>query len=129
MLDVPVRSAGTRRTIKLSPGAAGVRGTRRPVSPPTRVGTNWGFGRSGSMLAFPIRIVPCGDGGVTACFPDVPEAQSRGADEDEAVGGALAALEKALAGYVADGRPIPAPSDICGAPTVETTRFSLLGLE
>ena len=81
------------------------------------------------MLAYPIRIVPDDDDGVIACFPDVPEAESRGADEDLAMAGALAALEKALAGYVADGRPIPAPSDICGAPTVETARFSLLGID
>jgi predicted RNase H-like HicB family nuclease len=81
------------------------------------------------MIAYPIRIVPGDDGGVIAAFPDIPEAESRGADEDEAVGGALAALEKALAVYVADGRPIPAPSDICGAPTVKTARFSLIGLE
>jgi antitoxin HicB len=81
------------------------------------------------MLAYPIRIVPGDPDGVIACFPDVPEAESRGADEEEAVGGALAALDKALASYVADGRPIPAPSDICGAPTVETARFSLLGFD
>ena len=81
------------------------------------------------MLAFPIRIVPDDHGGIIACFPDVPEAESRGSNEEEAVGGALGALEKALATYVADGRPIPTPSDICGAPTVETARFSLLGME
>ena len=81
------------------------------------------------MLAFPIRIIPGDPDGVIACFPDVPEAESRGADEEEAVGGALAALEKALAAYVADGRSIPRPSDICGAPTVETARFSLIGME
>jgi predicted RNase H-like HicB family nuclease len=81
------------------------------------------------MLAFPIRLIPGDPDGVIACFPDVPEAESHGAGEDEAVNGALAALEKALAAYVADGRPIPKPSDICGAPTVETARFSLLGME
>ncbi len=81
------------------------------------------------MLTFPMRIVPGDPDGVIACFPDVPEAESRGADEEEAVDGALAALEKALAAYVADGRAIPKPSDICGAPTVETARFSLLSME
>ncbi|HEY5723123.1 MAG TPA: hypothetical protein VIT45_12450 [Allosphingosinicella sp.] len=81
------------------------------------------------MLTFPMRIVPGDPDGVIACFPDVPEAESRGEDEAAAVNGALAALEKALAGYVADGRAIPKPSDICGAPTVETARFSLLGME
>ena len=81
------------------------------------------------MLAFPIRIVPDDPDGVIACFPDVPEAESKGSDEAEAVAGALDALEKALAAYVADGRAIPRPSDICGAPTVETARFSLLGME
>ena len=81
------------------------------------------------MLAFPMRIVPGDPDGVIACFPDVPEAESRGADEDEAVAGALKALERALSAYVADGRAIPTPSEICGAPTVETARFSLIGME
>ena len=81
------------------------------------------------MLVYPIRIVPGDRGSVVAMFPDIPEAVSEGADEDQAVDGALPALEKALAGYVADGRPIPSPSDICGAPTVETARFSLIGLD
>jgi antitoxin HicB len=81
------------------------------------------------MLAYPVRLIPDEEGGVVLVFHDVPEASSRGADEDEAFAGALAALEMALAAYVADGRPVPAPSDICGAPTVETKRFSLVGLD
>jgi antitoxin HicB len=62
-------------------------------------------------------------------FPDVPEAVAAAATEDEAFDQALPALEAALATYVVQGRPIPAPSDICGAPTVRTEKFSLLGLE
>jgi antitoxin HicB len=79
--------------------------------------------RSLSMLEYTVRLIPDEDGGVIATFPDVPEAVSKGATEDEAFDGALDALEKTLAAYVADGRAVPAPSDICCAPKVATTRF------
>lgn len=81
------------------------------------------------MLSYPVRPVPEDDETVLIIFPDIPEAVSRGTSEEEAFNGALAALETALAGYVADGRSIPKPSDICGAPKVTTQRFSAIGLE
>ena len=81
------------------------------------------------MLNYHLRLIPDGKGGVIAMFPDVPEAESRGATEDEAVAGAQKALETALAAYVADGRPIPAPSETCCAPMVETAKFDLVGME
>jgi predicted RNase H-like HicB family nuclease len=81
------------------------------------------------MLNYPIRLIPDGKGGVIAMFPDVPEAESRGATEDEAVAGAREALETALASYVADGRPVPAPADTCCAPMVATERFEQVGEE
>ena len=80
------------------------------------------------MLRYPVRFTPT-DGGVQLSFPDVPEAQVNAATEEEAIAGALEALERSLSGYVVDARPIPGPSDICGAPTVQTERFSLTGLE
>jgi predicted RNase H-like HicB family nuclease len=81
------------------------------------------------MLNYPIRLIPDGEGGVIAAFPDVPEAESQGATEDEAIAGARGVLETVLASYVADGRPIPAPTDTCCAPMVATDRFGLAGME
>ena len=76
------------------------------------------------MLSYPARVVPGDDGRVLVTFPDVPEAVSSGDTEDAAFDGALACLEQTLSGYVADGRSLPPPSDICGAPMVETRRFT-----
>jgi antitoxin HicB len=81
------------------------------------------------MLNYPVRLIPDGKGGVIATFPDVPEAKSHGATEDEAIEACSKALETALAAYVADGRPIPAPSETCCAPMVATERFDLVGME
>lgn len=79
------------------------------------------------MLAFPVRFVPGDEGGVLATFPDVPEALNWGKDEDEAMDGALRSLESALSAYVADGHPLPRPSEICGAPTIVTRRYGPSG--
>lgn len=81
------------------------------------------------MLTYPVRLTPEEDGGVTLTFPDIPEASVSGASEEEVFAHALAELEKALAEHVVDGRAIPAPSDICGAPTVTTEKYSLVGIE
>ena len=75
------------------------------------------------MLAFPVRLIPTADGRVRACFPDVPEAVTEGADEDDAVNRAKFVLEMALGHYVVHGREIPKPSDACGSPVVETAKF------
>ena len=81
------------------------------------------------MITYPVRLIP-GDGGcVTLVFPDLPGASVVGSDEDDAFEQAPQLLEKMLSGYVVDGRPIPAPSDICGAPTVTTRQFGLLGMD
>ena len=79
-------------------------------------------------LSYPVRFIPA-DEGVQIIFPDLPGVVTEGADEEEALQLALPALEQALGGYVVDGRAIPSPSEICGAPTVTTARFNLLGLE
>ena len=81
------------------------------------------------MLSYPVRFIPAEDGTVIVRFPDVPEAAAVGADEDEALASAAAILETVLATYCVDGRPIPHPSDICGAPQVTTEKFSLIGME
>jgi antitoxin HicB len=81
------------------------------------------------MLTYPVRLAPGDDVKVLLTFPDVPEASVAGASEDEVIAAAQEVLEQVLAGYVVDARPIPAPSEICGAPTISTARFSLTGAE
>jgi predicted RNase H-like HicB family nuclease len=61
-------------------------------------------------------------------FHDVPEAVIVAAGEDDAFSRALPVLETVLGGYVLEGRSIPRPSEVCGAPTVRTDRFSTLGM-
>ena len=54
---------------------------------------------------------------VVATFPDIPEALTEGATEDDALAEAKDCLLAALGGYVQDGRAIPTPSP--GAGTAE----------
>ena len=81
------------------------------------------------MLSYPVRLIPGDDGSVTLTVIDIPEVVVVGADEDEVFRQALPQLETVLAGYVVEGRALPAPSDICAAPTVTTTQFSVLVLD
>lgn len=81
------------------------------------------------MLSYPVRVTPGGEEAVMLTFPDVPEAVVVGRCEDEAFRGAPLVLEAILTAYVVEGRPIPAPSEPEGAPTVCTRRFSLIGAE
>ncbi len=77
------------------------------------------------MISYPVRMVPADEGMVLVAFPDVPEAIAAGETEDEALSMAPEILEVILDQYVAEGIPLPTPSDICGAPKVATHRFSL----
>ncbi len=61
------------------------------------------------MFDYPVTLTPDGDT-VLVSFPDVPEAVTFGADEDEALLQAVDALESALSFYVDDRKPLPAPS-------------------
>jgi antitoxin HicB len=61
------------------------------------------------MFDYPVILTP-DDGTVLVTFPDVPEAITFGADEDEALLQAVDALESALAFYVGDRKPLPLPS-------------------
>ncbi len=70
------------------------------------------------MRSYPIRLIPYDGGGVLVRFPDVPEAVACGATEEEAIVNAGPVLETVLQCYISEGRPLPDPSDICGAPTV-----------
>lgn len=81
------------------------------------------------MLAYPARLLPTDEGTVMLTLPDVPEVVLVGRNEDDAFERAPALLESVLAGYVVERRAIPAPSEICGAPTIATDKFSLVGLD
>lgn len=69
------------------------------------------------MFDYPVTLTP-DDGTVLVTFPDVPEAITFGADEDEALLQAVDALESALAFYVDARKPLPVPSAAEGRPTV-----------
>jgi antitoxin HicB len=62
------------------------------------------------LQSYPIILTPDENGSVIARFPDVPEAMTVGADENNAVEWAQDALVVALTGYVDDRRDIPPPS-------------------
>jgi antitoxin HicB len=81
------------------------------------------------MLSYPVRLGSRDDGGVILTFPDIPEAAVSADSEEEAMGQALRVLETRLATYVLEGKPIPAPSEIAGAPLITTEQFSLLGFD
>lgn len=61
------------------------------------------------MFDYPVLLTP-DDGTVLVTFPDVPEAITFGADEDEALMYAVDALETALTFYVEARKPLPAVS-------------------
>ena len=75
------------------------------------------------MLSYPARLIPGSDGRVMLVLPDVPELVVVAASESEAFGKAPVLLDAVLDGYEQEGKPIPRPSDICGAPAVESRRF------
>jgi antitoxin HicB len=70
------------------------------------------------MFDYPVILTPDGDTTLVT-FPDVPEALTFGADEDEALLQAVDALETALSFYVAARKALPTPSKPKrGQPTV-----------
>lgn len=76
------------------------------------------------MLAYPVRLVPTREGEVRVVFPDVPQAVAEGHDEEDALYRAKFVLEMCLGHMLAHGELPPKPSDICGAPTVVTEKFT-----
>lgn len=76
------------------------------------------------MLAYPVRLVPTREGRVRAVFPDVPQAVAEGRDEEDALHRARFVLEMCLGRMLAHDQLPPRPSDICGAPTVTTEKFT-----
>lgn len=80
------------------------------------------------MLAYPARLTPGSEGRVMLTLPDVPELVIVAGSEDEALRKAEPLLDTILEAYEQVGRPIPWPSDICGAPTIESRRFDKISM-
>ncbi len=62
------------------------------------------------MLNYPVTLTPDSNGTFLVGFPDFPEANSVGDDEDEALLNAADALATALEIYFDERRPVPLPS-------------------
>ena len=75
------------------------------------------------MRAYPVHLINLQHGGVVLRFPDVPEAVACGDTEAQVLENARPVLEAVLDCYVAEGRDLPEPSAIDGAPMVGTDRF------
>jgi antitoxin HicB len=69
------------------------------------------------MFDYPVDLTP-DDCTVLVTFPDVPEAITFGANEEDALLQAVDALETALSFYVEARKPLPVPSASGGRPTV-----------
>ena len=71
-----------------------------------------------TQLAYPVGLETDGDGAVLVSFPDIPEALTEGATEQEALAEARDCLIAALGGYIDGRRDIPSPSPARGRPLV-----------
>ncbi|MEO7557449.1 MAG: type II toxin-antitoxin system HicB family antitoxin [Gammaproteobacteria bacterium] len=70
-------------------------------------------------MRYPVEIKPDGEGWMVS-FPDIPEALTSGATQEEALAMAKDALETALDFYFDDKREVPAPSRLKrGQPVIE----------
>jgi len=62
------------------------------------------------MLNYPINLTLDSNGYYLVYFPDIPEANSVGENQNKAISNALDALKTAIEIYIDQGRPIPLPS-------------------
>jgi len=79
------------------------------------------------MFCYPVILTP-DDGTVLVTFPDVPEAITFGANQDEALYHAVDALETALSFYVDARKPLPEPSVRPDLPTVRPSALESIKL-
>ena len=70
-----------------------------------------------TQLAYPVGLETDDDGAVLVSFPDIPEALTEGATEQEALAEARDCLIAALGGYIDGRRDIPARRRRAGAPS------------
>ena len=72
--------------------------------------TRPGEGRMARRLAYPVNLERQKDGSILVSFPDIPEALTEGATDEEALAEAEDCLIAALGGYIQARRPIPRAS-------------------
>ena len=83
------------------------------------------------IYAYPCVLTTDEDGGLVATFPDIPEANTAGANRSETLALAEDALATALAGYVHEKWDIPEPSPalpgqpVVPVPTVVAAKLAL----
>ena len=83
------------------------------------------------MFSYPVTLTPDTNGSFTVGFSDIPEANSVGDDEAEALLNALDALETALEIYFDERRAVPLPSKakkgqpVVTLPALETSKVLL----
>lgn len=64
------------------------------------------------MMQYPVKLEPDTNGTVRVSFPDFPEVNTFGDDEEDALARAVDALETGIMMYIEDRQPIPSPSAI-----------------
>ena len=69
-------------------------------------------------MDYPVRLEPDDNDTVLVSFPDFPEAHTFGTDRADALAHAVDALATVIQAYIADRRPIPAPSTAPARPRV-----------
>ena len=72
--------------------------------------TGSGEGRMARWLAYPVNLERQEDGSILVSLPDIPEALTEGATEEEALAETGDCLIAALGGYIQARRAIPRPS-------------------
>ena len=65
-----------------------------------------------TLFAYPAKLVKGKDGRYLITFPDIPEALTDGATEEEALREAVDCLSEALMARIADKEDVPLPSEV-----------------
>src|SRR5687767_8087825 len=81
------------------------------------------------VLIYPAELVPDDNGKIRVEFPDVPEANSLGDTEEDALVQARDSLETALEFYIERDEDLPKPSPLQGRPGVTPTPLGALRLQ
>src|SRR5205823_1131055 len=74
---------------------------------------------------YPVELIREDNGTVTVVVPDIPETHTFGEDEREALNHAVAAIESALIGIMADREEVPRPSKAGKRSTVSLPALSV----
>lgn len=81
------------------------------------------FGR----YCYPVELAADGYGAIFAMFPDLPEANTHGRTEEEALANARRSLAGTLEHYLLEGRVLPSPSTGVGTAKVRVSGWEVRG--